>query len=115
MGGASRGAPPTFSAMNLTILARSSTHDLADLATVKLRLGITDSSKDSLLAVIIASASSAMADYWGRPFARQQYRQARPGNGCLELLLPFYPVDADSVSAVVSGVAVTDLVVTDRD
>jgi hypothetical protein len=101
--------------MGLQVLTRSSTENLVDLATVKTRLGITDTSKDALLGVLITGASSAIADYWGRPFARQQYSEARCGNGRLELLLPRYPIDADSLSVTVDGVTVTDYVVIDRE
>lgn len=100
--------------MSLSVLTRSTTQDLVALATVKTRLGITDTSKDALLAILITAASAAISGYLGRPLSREQYQEARPGDGERRLLLPRYPIDPDSVTATIDGDAVTDFVIRDK-
>ena len=65
--------------MSLQVLTYASTQNLVALATVKLRLGIDDTSQDALLTDIIKGASDAITGYVGRPFSRQTYLETLSG------------------------------------
>lgn len=103
--------------MQLIVTARSSTQNLVDLATVRRRLlgSSSDASQDEELKQLIVEASSAMAGYLGRPFARQTYQLSFRGDGrSSTILLPYYPIDRDSITGTINGTAVTDTVVLDE-
>jgi hypothetical protein len=100
--------------MGLEIAIRSSTEDLVALAYVKARLPGAAAWSDPDLQQLISDASSAMALYLGRPFARQTYTLTCCGNGGRSLLLPRYPIDRHQVVVTINGEAVTDFVVEDK-
>lgn len=56
----------------LTVITPSATYDLTVLATVKERLGLTDTSNDTLLNHLISAASGKAATYCNRVFAKEQ-------------------------------------------
>lgn len=91
-----------------TVLELSSTARLVALATVKLRLGITDSAQDSLLTDLIDEASSAITDVLDFELARQRYEDRFFGNGRRTLVLGRWPVDPATLTITVDDVAVTD-------
>lgn len=101
--------------MALRVLTASSTQALITLATVKDRLGITDTSEDTRLGQLIAEASSAITSYLGRDLARQRYQQSTRGNGERRLLLERFPVDRDSITLTIDATAYTDFAVFDAD
>ena len=77
----------------------------------KLLLGITDSSSDAKLDLLIASASDDIGTHVGRVLVRQKYQdsdpQPLPGDGT-RLLLSQFPIDRDQVTVTIAGAAVTD-------
>lgn len=101
--------------MSLRVLVASSTAKLMSLADVKLRLGITDSSQDTVLGQIIDDASSAIATYLGRDLARQRYLETVAGTGRVRLLLSRYPLDRDSITLTIDDLADTDWSVEDAE
>jgi hypothetical protein len=99
--------------MALRVLTASSTAALIALATVKDRLGITDTAQDTQLNQLIAEASSAIVAYLGRDLARQRYEQSTRGDHRRRLLLERFPVDRDSITLTVDGTAATDFAIYD--
>jgi hypothetical protein len=55
----------------LTVITPAATYDLTVLATVKERLGITDTASDTLLGHLISAASGRAAAYCNRVFAEE--------------------------------------------
>lgn len=101
--------------MALRTLTAASTSALITLAAVKLRLGITDSSQDTLLNQIIAAASKSIVSFLGRDLVRQRYQESAPGHCRAVLQLSRFPVDADSVTAEVDATAVTNFSIDDAE
>lgn len=99
--------------MSIKVLSASTTQALIALTTVKDRLGITGSTYDSRLTALIAEASSAIAEFIGRPLGRQQYLETVSGNARQRITLSRIPVDRDSVTLTVDGTADTDFTVED--
>jgi hypothetical protein len=97
--------------MGLIVTTKADVTDLIELATIKTRLGISGSSEDSLLGELIDEASSAIVDYVGRDLARQTYAETMKGLGRTRALLSRFPVDSDSVTATIEGVAETGFAV----
>ncbi len=95
-----------MSSLIVTIQADSTA--LVDLATVKTRLNIVDTSRDSLLSELIEGVSDNITDYLGFPLARQTYLETLEGKGRPQLLLQARPVDKDSIAVAVNGLAFTD-------
>ena len=91
--------------MGLIVTTKADVTDLIELATVKTRLGISGSSEDSLLGDLIDEASSAIVDYVGRDLARQSYTETMKGLGRTRVLLSRFPVDSDSLTVTIEGVA----------
>jgi hypothetical protein len=66
---------------------------LASLANIKLFLGITDNSKDSLLTLLGTAVSKQIETYTGRTFESTVYtNEEYDGNGTRELKLKHFPV-----------------------
>jgi Phage gp6-like head-tail connector protein len=93
--------------VSLTVTTKSDSTALVDLATVKARLRITDSSRDAVLSDMIDGVSDNITDYLGFPLARQTYLETIEGKGRPRLILTARPVDRDSISVTVNGIAFT--------
>ena len=100
--------------MGVKVLTAATSHDLVTLDTVKDRLGLSaDYEQDARLEDLIAEASSAIAEYLGRPIARQRYLETLSGNARERLALARFPVDRDSVTLTIDDTAETDFTVED--
>lgn len=97
--------------MKLEVLTPAQSRELLSLATLRSRLGITDSSEDTQLAVWLRVASDAIEHDIGFDLPLQTYQAALAGRGRRTLALPRAPVDPLSVIARVRGEIVTDYVV----
>jgi Phage gp6-like head-tail connector protein len=94
--------------VSLIVTKKADSQSLVDLATVKTRLKIRDSSRDDLLSLMIEEVSSNILDYLGFPLARQSYLEMVEGKGSPRILLTGRPVDKDSLTVTLLGTAVTD-------
>lgn len=90
------------------VLVRADVTKVVAVAEVKARLGITASTHDAVIGLIVDDLSSQIADYMGRPLAFQRYRETLIGDGETRLLLQRMPVEAGSISLTVDGTAYTD-------
>ena len=79
--------------------------DLCVLADVKSYLGITVSTTDSILSLLITNASAFIASYCNRKFASQNYTETRNGSGGYRVYCNNSPVTAVS-SVTVDGYAI---------
>lgn len=93
--------------MGLDVLTAASSRALIELAAVKARLGITGTSQDADLQKLIDGASSSIDKYLGRCLARQTYHESIAGAGKPWILLSQFPVDRDSIAALINGQPVT--------
>jgi len=91
----------------LTIETAASETDLVELATVKSKLGIADSSADDELGRLIDAASETIAGYLGYFPWRQTYTEKVAGERTHELLLSQMPIQSVT-SVTVNGLLVTD-------
>lgn len=98
--------------VNSSVVTAAPSYDLTTAAIVKSLLGITDTSADALLAVLIPQCSAAVANYCNRVFARETVKDIiridtdafpwmLPG-GVARLQLSRFPIV--SVASVVVGV-----------
>lgn len=87
---------------------------LTTAAAVKLHLGITDSSDDSLLAQLINQASSDIESRCNRTLTYEtRTAEAYTGDGGTEIYLDLYPVE--TITAItMDGEAVTDYTLTQK-
>jgi hypothetical protein len=104
--------------MALRVITPAQVTDLVELASIKTRLGITDSSEDSNLEEFIEDVTSVFheAEVFGRVLARQEYVEPfHPVKASYELCLGCNPIDPDSVSVEIDGEALeaTDFEVRD--
>jgi hypothetical protein len=93
--------------VSLSVTIKADSTALVDLATVKARLKITDTSRDAILSDMIDGVSDNIVDYLGFPLARQSYIETLEGKGRPRLLLTARPVDRDSISVTVNGIDFT--------
>lgn len=84
----------------LEIITSATSKQLTTVTAIKAELGITDTTQDALLGSLIDQASDAIADYCGRPFAREVYKETIPGHGSNRLVLNRTPIV--SVASVVA-------------
>jgi len=71
-----------------------SANALTTLANLKMYIGLdlADTSQDTLLTILVNSASQRVADYCNRDFALQQYTDNLVGNNRQTITLKHYPV-----------------------
>lgn len=98
----------------IEILTPTPTTSLETLSAIKALAGIAagDDSQDVGLTGMIAAASEAIADYTGRDFPRQRYRETLSGLGFGELILAKTPIESVSI-VTIDGETITDFVVDD--
>ncbi len=84
----------------LEVLTPATNRKLAQVTTIKAELGITDTSQDVLLGLLIDQVSEVIVDYCGRPFAKEVYKETVAGYGSNRLLLSRTPIV--SVTSVVA-------------
>jgi len=103
--------------MSVKVLSASAVTALIPRADVKTRLGIAAATTtyDDLIDDLIADASSQIAEFLGRPLARQQYLETVSGGNRARILLSRFPVDRDSVTLTIDDTADTDFTVEDPD
>lgn len=99
--------------MTLRVTTSAPSQALVSLTVVKDRLGITVSTYDAHLSALIDEASSAIAEYLGRPLSRQSYVETISGNERQRIAVSCWPVDRDSVTLTIDGTADTDFSVYD--
>lgn len=78
--------------MSLIVTVPASSTDLTTLATVKSFLGITGSTDDTVLSLLIKSASEAIVDFTNRFFAKETVVEKIPGSNSSILLLERTPI-----------------------
>lgn len=76
----------------ITVLTKAANTNLVQIQTVKDQLGITDTSKDTLLEELIAEASAAVADYCNRTFWLETYNETVAGFNRNHMMLSKVPV-----------------------
>jgi hypothetical protein len=77
----------------LTVTSPATTTNLAQLATVKTLLGLTDASQDAVLTLLIGQASDTITDYCNVGcFAQQSYSETVRGYGTNQLALSRTPI-----------------------
>lgn len=92
--------------MSLAVLTPAAVTDLIELASVKSRLGISDSSEDTLLAEYIDEACAMVREGLGRELARQRYTETFwPRVTSTDLVLGCNPIDPDSVTITIEDEA----------
>lgn len=78
--------------MAITVTVPASNRKLADLATLKAELGITNGDSDALLNRALDAASARIVSYTGREFAKETLIETLPGSGSFTLMLTRTPV-----------------------
>jgi hypothetical protein len=102
--------------MGLVVLTRAASSLLVPMATVKARLGITDTSEDAMLTELLEQVTGAFAAEVPRlALMRQRYRETIDGRGRTRLVLAKAPIDPDSVTLTIDGTAATDFSVEAAD
>lgn len=99
--------------MSLTVLAAARSKNLCTLQQVKDRLSLSGSGEDAKLQTLLRAVSAAISAHFGRELARQRYLETVAGLGRRRILLSQLPVDPDSLTLTVNGLAVTDFTVED--
>ena len=98
--------------MTVEVVTPPALTNLTELETVKEELGITDNSKDVLLARYMAEASEQIVSITNREFARQTWKETIPGFGRANLLLALAPI-VSITSVKIDDSTVTDYVIKD--
>lgn len=98
----------------MRVLTASPAERLVSLAALKTELGISGSAEDARLLRILDAVGFAFAAEVGYPLPRQRYRETLAGTGRQRLVLTPRPLDPESVTVELSGVATTDFQVEDE-
>lgn len=101
---------------DIEVLEPPPSRNLTTVDKVKIAMGIpgSDTSKDEMLADMIASASAFIMRYTGRDFARQVVREKLPGKGTPDLVLAITPL-IEILSVKKDDVEYTDWTILDRE
>ena len=67
--------------MGITVTVPATVKKLTTVARAKAELGITDSSQDTLLGLLLDEASDAIATYCARVWGRETVTETLPGTG----------------------------------
>jgi hypothetical protein len=94
--------------MAVRVISPALSEDLTTVTRTKTFLGISGSSEDTLLAMLITGASSMIASEFTRPLVRQSYQEDIAGSDRGRICLSRWPVDPDQVTVTIDGEAVTD-------
>lgn len=98
--------------MGITVVTPATVRKLTTVARAKTELGLTDTSQDTLLALLLDEASDAIAAYCHRVWGRETVRETLPGTGRRLLGLSRTPL-ISVTSLTEDDVAITDYTIED--